>query len=78
MTTPLDRRHFCGRCGWLAAGAAVGALARPWLDFGTPAFSQEKRASAEARLRELRLELPTGTPPACARSTIWATRRSRV
>jgi enamine deaminase RidA (YjgF/YER057c/UK114 family) len=59
-----NRRRFLARCGWLASGATVGFAVRPGVDLAAPAWSQEKAIStAEARLRELGIELPASAPP---------------
>jgi enamine deaminase RidA (YjgF/YER057c/UK114 family) len=64
MASSEHRRRFLLRCGWLATGAALGVAAKSGWDLAAPAWSQEKAGpSAEARLRELRIELPPVTPP---------------
>ena len=64
MTPSENRRRFMARCSWLATGAALGMAAKSGWDLAAPAWSQERPGvSAEARLRELRIELPPVTPP---------------
>jgi enamine deaminase RidA (YjgF/YER057c/UK114 family) len=64
MAHSENRRQFIHRCGWLAGGAALGVAMRSGWDLAAPAWSQEKaNPSAEARLKELRIELPPTTPP---------------
>lgn len=60
MAELTDRRRFLERAGWLAAGAAGGAL----LPSVAEVLGQDKPASsAEERLKALGIELPTVTLP---------------
>jgi enamine deaminase RidA (YjgF/YER057c/UK114 family) len=62
--SPSPRRRFLGACGYLGAGAALGALASRWragLEPDASAGSAED--GPEARLKKLKLELPAVSAP---------------
>jgi enamine deaminase RidA (YjgF/YER057c/UK114 family) len=59
-----DRRRFLTHCGWLAAGAAGGALLPRWLTHAEPALAEDAASpSPEERLRTLKIELPVAAKP---------------
>ncbi len=65
MPHNIARRRFLANCGLVAAGAAGGALLNQWLHTGltVSANADEPAGGAEARVKELGLELPPTTKP---------------
>lgn len=60
----FDRRRFLVNCGLLAAGGVAGAAWPLWTrPLGTLLAADENGGSAEARLKQLGIELPATTPP---------------
>ena len=62
MSDVLTWRKWLERGAWLTAGAVVGVSGVRWWE-GTPLVAQEAATGAEARLKELGLELPANSAP---------------
>ena len=63
MKMQLDRRRFLTGCGLMAGGAAAGLILPAWSASLRSVAAGEAAFSAEARLKELKIELPPTSKP---------------